>query len=188
MSFDPGTRSVYFPPMELGTLLLAVQLSARTSALLFAGALALPVLTGRRLTGLYPAFLVAHTVHFGFVAAYAAADGPGLFPGGRTLADVGGWPTLAAVAGLFYALALAGLASRVTGRFPIGGRLATGSIGSMFVATYVPLIERSVGYAGMAALVTFAVGVESSTLRRLFRRFSGGNDVCLARDRMRWWQ
>jgi AcrR family transcriptional regulator len=152
--------------MTAEQLLLPVQLTARLSALLFAGALAVPVLTGRPARALYPAFLIAHTVHFGFVAALAVVGGgAGLFPGGRSLEDVGGWPTLAAIATLFYAAALGGLARGPSG-WRRGGHAAAAFIGFMFVATYLPLVERSAWYALPAAIVTLAVGLDLSTLRR----------------------
>ena len=87
----------------------AVQLTARSSALLFAAAQATSALgprAGRAPRLLYLAFMAAHAVHFAVVARYAVVNnGRDLFPGGRSLHDVGGWPTVAGIYTFFAGLA-----------------------------------------------------------------------------------
>ena len=92
-----------------------VQLTARSSALLFAAAQAASALgprTRRAPTFLYVAFMAAHAGHLTAVAAYAGVNGGrDLFPGGRSMNDVGGWPTVTAIYALFSALAVTGWAA-----------------------------------------------------------------------------
>ena len=94
-----------------------VRLTARASGLLFAGALATRAARpGRDKTAqqLYIAFAATHLVHFAVVARYAmATGGRNLFPGGRHLDDVGGWPTVLTIYALFGGLV-------VTGREAVG--------------------------------------------------------------------
>lgn len=86
----------------------AVRLTARASALLFAGSQVAPaggLRTARAARSLYLGFAAAHAAHFVLVARYAkVVDGRNLFPGGRGLRDVGGWPTIWAIYLLFAAL------------------------------------------------------------------------------------
>ena len=75
--------------MSQAAALRIVRLTARTSAMLFAGAQAAS-LAGRRgaraSETLYQAFMVAHVVHFAAVTRYAVlTGGHDLFPGGRDL-------------------------------------------------------------------------------------------------------
>jgi hypothetical protein len=164
--------------VETSDLYLAVHWAARASALLFALALVAPAVlrsSARPSQNLFAAFIVAHTVHFFFVTWLAAATGgAGMFPGGRSVTDVGGWPAVAGIFALFYALAILGLAARRErahrhGWLRATGRFATAFIGFMFVATYVPLLARSPWYALPAAIVTVAVVVDAiaGKLRRL---------------------
>jgi hypothetical protein len=144
----------------------AVRLTARSSALLFAGAHmahALGPRTARAWPPLYLGFLAAHGTHFAVVARYAkVTGGRALFPGGRNLDDVGGWPTVAAIYAAFAGLALTGwasggpLAARRSG-VRIAGRVAKGVIGAMFVGTYLGQLPRSAWNAVPASLVGAAV-------------------------------
>jgi len=94
-----------------------VRLTARGSALLFAAAQAMPAFGPRAASAsrpLYLGFMVAHAVHFTVVARYAkATGGRDLFPGGRSLNDVGGWPTVAGIYTFFAGLAFTGWAAGI---------------------------------------------------------------------------
>lgn len=144
----------------------AVQLTARTSALLFAAAQASSALgprTGRSAGRLYLAFMAAHAVHFTVVARYAVANGGrDMFPGGRSMHDVGGWATVAAIYSLFAGLAVTGWttsdprAAR-TPALRLTGQAATGLMAAMFVGVYLGQLRRSRWYAVPATAVAGAV-------------------------------
>ena len=99
----------------------AVRLTARGSALLFAGAQAASALGPRAAPAsrrLYLAFMAVHAIHFTVVSTYARINGGrDLFPGGRSLSQAGGWRTVVSIYTLFAGLALTGWAA--------GGPLAT---------------------------------------------------------------
>jgi hypothetical protein len=147
---------------------LAMSWTARLSAVLFALSLLVPALSAQRAGHagrIHVAFIVAQTLHFAFVAWLASATGgAGMFPGGRSVADVGGWPVVLAIFALFYAVAFIALAIRRSGthqtRLRTIGKLSTAFIGFMFVATYLPLVARSGWYALLALLVTAAVAAD----------------------------
>jgi hypothetical protein len=144
---------------------LAMSWTARLAAVLFALSLLVPALSRQRAGQagrIQVAFIVAQTLHFAFVAWLASATGgAGMFPGGRSVAEVGGWPVVVAIFALFYAVAFIALAARRSGtaqtRLRTAGKLSTAFIGFMFVATYLPLVARSGWYALLALLVTAAV-------------------------------
>jgi hypothetical protein len=124
-------------------LLGLVRFTARSSAALFSGAAVASVAGGRVAAAgrpLYSAFLLAHVSHFAAVAGYAVrTDGRDLFPGGRSLDALGGWPSLLGVDSLFLGLAFAGWSTVDPGAarpVRITGRVATGVIGAMFAGTY----------------------------------------------------
>ena len=153
--------------MSVAALHLAISWTARLSAVLFAFSLIVPALSGHRGHSgrLQVAFILAHTLHFAFVAWLAGVSGgAGMFPGGRSVAEVGGWPVVLAIFALFYAVAFIALTARRAGaaqkRLRTAGKLATVFIGFMFVATYLPLVTRSGWYALLALLVTAAVGAD----------------------------
>jgi hypothetical protein len=138
-----------------------VRLTARSSAILFATAQATSAL-GRRAAWagpLYLAFMAAHAAHFTVVARYAkVTGGHGLFPGGRSMNQVGGWPTMAGIytsfAGLVFTGWVAGTpAAEARPWIHMAGRAATGLIGAMFVGTYLGQLSQSRWYALPAALV-----------------------------------
>jgi uncharacterized membrane protein YeaQ/YmgE (transglycosylase-associated protein family) len=144
----------------------AVRLTARSSAMLFAAAQAMRVLGPRAAQAwrpLYLGFMAAHATHFTVVARYAKiTGGRGLFPGGRNLNDVGGWPTVATIYTLFAGLAATGWAAGASEsterrRVGIAGRVATGTIGAMFAGTYLGQLPRSGWNAVPAAIVASAV-------------------------------
>jgi len=123
-----------------------VRLTARSSALLFAAAQATSVLrvAASASRPLYAAFLLVHAAHFGAVTRYAVlTGGRHLFPGGRSLSDVGGWPTMAGIFAVFSALAVTGwLAKAPTAAtdwawLPAAGRGANGLITAMFAGVYL---------------------------------------------------
>lgn len=154
------------------TLYRAVRLTARTSALLFATAQASQAMGSRAAPAwrpLYLGFMAAHATHFVVVARYAKiTGGRALFPGGRNLKDVGGWPTMAGIYVLFSGLAFTGWAAGVSvapnrGQLRLAGRVATGLIGAMFVGTYLGQLPRSAWYAVPAAVVGAAVGANLGT-------------------------
>jgi hypothetical protein len=148
-------------------LLTGVHWSARLSAILFALSLAAPVLPrflARRSESLYLGFVAANTVQFLFVTLLAlATGGANMFPGGRSVADVGGWPAVFGIFAFFYTLAFVGWVGRRAGassRLRTAGVLSRAFVGFMFVSTYVPLIARSAWYALPCALVAAAVVVD----------------------------
>jgi hypothetical protein len=138
-----------------------VRLTARSSALLFAAAQATSALGERAAWAskpLYVGFMTAHAAHFTVVARYAkVTGGRGLFPGGRSMNQVGGWPTVAGIYTLFAGLVFAGWggtpAARAKPAMRIAGRAATGLIGAMFVGTYFGQLSQSKWYAVPAVLV-----------------------------------
>lgn len=146
----------------------AVRLTARASALLFSAAQVAPHLGTEAARGsassLYRAFLVAHTLHFAAVTRYAVlTGGRSLFPGGRGLQEVGGWPVMAGIFAVFGVLAAAG----VDPAAPDGGQGRTRAIaarvviGVMFTGTYLGQTRRSRWYAvpaGLSALGAIAAG------------------------------
>ena len=156
-------------PDEVHTL---VVVTGRLSATLFVAALCGAVLPWRAVQ-LWVGFLSAHTIHFAAVLSFAILNkGRDLFPGGMSLADAGGWPALAASATFFYSLAVTNLVSMRRGPragrwLRLAGPIAASLIGSMFLATYMPLVGISAFFAipvlaVSAALVTY--------LWRTFRR------------------
>jgi hypothetical protein len=161
--------------MSVPELYTAVHWTARTSAMLFALALLAPTLSMRRPLMPYVGFMVAHTIHFSFVVWLAVVTGGArMFPGGRDVADVGGWPAVFGVFSFFYVLASLGLLARHRGRdagraLRFGGRFASTFLGYMFVSTYVPLMTRSPWFAVPAAVITMAVLVDllGERLRRI---------------------
>ncbi|UVT15541.1 MAG: hypothetical protein H8K04_17320 [Nitrospira sp.] len=148
---------------------LAVHWSARLSALLFAVALALPALIprlSRHASALYFAFMMVHTVHFGFVVWMAhMTGGANMFPGDRSVADVGGWPTVFSIFAFFYALAFVGLVARRAGpnvghTLRLASRVTTTCLGLIFVGTYLSLIPQSLWYAVPGAFVTLGMIID----------------------------
>lgn len=142
-----------------------VRVTARTSALLFAAAQAAAARgrPGHAAGRLYLGFMAAHAVHFAAVTRYARMiGGRNLFPGGRSLSDVGGWRTVAGIYGAFAGLAVSGWAAGVpaiTRRAPrvrVAGGITTKIIATMFVGTYLGQLRRSPFYAVPAALVAAA--------------------------------
>ena len=156
-----------------------VQLTARSSALLFAAAQTASALgprTGRAPTFLYVAFMAAHAGHFIAVASYARVNGGrDLFPGGRSMNDVGGWPAVAAIYTLFSGLAVTGWAAtkqRTTGQpsHRVMGQAATWVMAAMFVGAYAGQIPRSPCYAVPAT--TVAGAMTANAWARRLRRLS----------------
>lgn len=156
----------------------AVHLTARASALLFAGSQATAVLDSRARHAarpLYVGFMAAHAVHFAMVARYAqVTGGRNLFPGGRSMSQVGGWPTVLAIFTLFAGLAATGWAA---GAYPNGrprrralGRGATGVITAMYAGVYLGQVGRSRWYALPAAVVAGATTANILSQRRHRRR------------------
>ncbi|HEU4907335.1 MAG TPA: hypothetical protein VFT17_00580 [Propionibacteriaceae bacterium] len=158
--------------MSIEALHRAVQLTARSSALFFAAAQAEHAIGPHRISKwrpLYLGFMAAHAMHFAVVARYAkATGGRGLFPGGKSLNQVGGWPTVAAIYGIFSGLAWTGWAA---GRpsaakrrgVRLAGRIAVGVIGAMYVGTYLGQLPHSAWKAVPAAVVGAAVIASLST-------------------------
>lgn len=150
----------------------AVQLTARSSALFFAAAQAAHAMGPRRIWDwrpLYLGFMAAHATHFAVVARYAkATGGRALFPGGKSLDEVGGWPTVAAIYGIFSGLAwtgwVAGRPSAAKRRgVRLAGRIAVGVIGAMYVGTYLGQLPQSAWNAVPATVVGAAVIARLST-------------------------
>jgi hypothetical protein len=161
-----------------------VQLTARSSALLFAAAQAAAALgqrAGRAPTLLYLAFMATHVAHFSAVATYAKVNGGrDLFPGGRSMNDVGGWPTVAGIYTLFSGLAVTGWADgmpRAPGppAHPVIGEAALWVMTAMFVDVYVRQLPRSRWYAVPATTVAGAMTGHAlaGRLRRLSAEHTG---------------
>ena len=170
---NPGRRAR--PALTTAQVYRAVRLTARTSALLFAGAQAASAFGPRAAPvsrRLYLAFMAAHAVHFSVVSTYAVVNGGrDLFPGGRSLNQAGGWPTVVSIYTLFSGLALTGWAA--------GGPLATthpkmGTVGHaairviavMFVGVYLGQLTRSPWYALPATAVAGAATANTLSRRR----------------------
>ena len=163
------------PTLRAARLYRAVRLTARASALLFAAgkatsAIGPPLAQASR--PFYVAFLAAHAVHFTVVARYAVVNGGrDLFPGGRSLDDVGGWRTVVGIYSSFAGLAVSGWVGgspRVAGRslwHPIGHG-ATWVMATMFVGVYLGQLRRSRWYAVPATAVAGAM-VADGLARRL---------------------
>jgi len=152
----------------------SVRLAARASALLFAAAQAAPALgshIGRASRPLYLGFVAAHATHFTLVARYAhVTGGRDLFPGGRSMNEVGGWPTVLAIDTVFAGLAVTGWAGMSQRTRPpwhrAAGCAATGLIGALFVGTFLGQLARSPWYALPATVVSAAVMANGLTGRR----------------------
>ena len=93
--------------------------------------------------------MMAHAAHFAAVSRYAVlTGGRHLFPGGRSLAGVGGWPTMAGIFAAFSGIAVTGWlaqAQNPSGRptwLPAAGRAATGLIAVMFASVYLQPVSR----------------------------------------------
>ena len=151
-----------------------VRLTARASGLLFAAAHGASALESPRTTSraLYRAFLVAHAVHFAAVARYATATGGrGLFPGGRSLQDVGGWRTILGIYAFLAGLALTGqgaVAPTRTASPAVGvpAQVATGLVASMFVGTYLGQLVHSRWYLVPALLIGVTAAANITAPRR----------------------
>jgi hypothetical protein len=154
-----------------------VRLTARASAVLFGTAAwtaaAGPTAT-RQAKWLYAGFAVAHAAHFAAVARYAhVTGGRNLFPGGRSLHSVGGWPTIIGIYGAFGALVIAGRATlappeAARPQSAKAGRGAIGLIGAMFVSTYLRQIPSSRWFAAPATVI--GLGVTASLVADASRR------------------
>lgn len=164
-------------------LLRTVRLTARSSGLLFAAAQITSALgqpAARASRPLYHAFLAAHAAHFTAVSRYAVVSGGRhLFPGGRSMAEVGGWPTVIAIYTLFTVLALTGrpsVAPLAADRRSLGmaTRLATGLIGAMFVGTYLGQRARSSGFVVLATIIGASVAANQLRPPRVARSAAVG--------------
>ena len=160
--------------MKTAALHRAVRLTARTSAVLFvsaqvAQALRLPTPGAWR--SLYAAFVATHLVHFGLVARFAhRTRGRALFPGGRNMHDVGGWPTVLGIFAFFLALATVGWKAAepwdTHPRARPASQAATALMGAMFVSFYLGQVPHSRWHAAPAAIISAAVlaNLKSRTL------------------------
>ena len=150
--------------MRTAALHRTVRLTARTSAVLFtsaqiAQALRLPTPSAWR--PMYLGFVAAHAIHFVFVAIFAhRTQGRALFPGGRNMDDVGGWPTVLGIFASSLILATVGWtaapANATQGRRG-PGMAATALIGAMFVSFYLRQVPRSRWHAVPGAIIATAV-------------------------------
>ena len=166
------------PRMDAAGVHRAVQLTARGSAVLFAAAQATSALgprTGRAPRRLYLAFMAAHAVHFTAVTIYAKVNGGrDLFPGGRSMNEVGGWATVTGIFTFFSGLAVTAWAAgapRPTGQPlpPALGQAATLVMAAMFGSVYLGQLPRSPWFAVPATAVAGAAtaNVLAQRLRRL---------------------
>lgn len=161
--------------LRAARLYRAVRLTARASAMLFAAAKATSAIgppLSHASRPFYVAFLTAHAVHFTVVARYAVVNGGrDLFPGGRSLRDVGGWRTMVGIYSLFAGLAVTGWVTDsplVAKRSPWHaiGHGATWAMATMFVGVYLGQFPRSRWYAVPATAVAGAM-VADGLARRL---------------------
>lgn len=146
----------------------AAHWTARASALAFTIALAGPVFfrrAARRRIAFLAAFAALHAVHFAVVGFFAVTHpDAGIFPGGRSATQVGGWPTVAAIVALFAILVTTAIYARGEGaghRAQLAGRGAVWFLTFMFVATYLPLTARSWWYSVPAVLISAAAALET---------------------------
>jgi hypothetical protein len=161
--------------MSPAVALRVVRGTARTSALVFAGAQVAPLAGwpgARAGDAIYRAFLVAHVVHFAAVTRYAVlTGGRDLFPGGRDLDDVGGWPTVAGIVTGFAGLATIGWFGRPTRsgvrpRTRAAGTAARTVIGTMFTGTFAGRVPQSPWYAVPTAISGTATVLATRSSRR----------------------
>ena len=166
------------PTTNIAYVYQAVRMTARASALLFAGAQATAALgppTARASRPLYLAFMGAHAAHFAVVTRYAKVNGGrDLFPGGRSMNEVGGWPTVLSIYFLFSVFALTGWAAgappgTVQPALRKTGHAATGLIGAMFVGTYLRQLTRSRWYVLLATTEAGAVAANILAQQRNHR-------------------
>jgi hypothetical protein len=155
--------------MKTASLHRAVRLSARTSVVLFTSAQVAQALrrpTPSTWRPLYVAFVAVHAIHFGLVTAFARrTHGRALFPGGRNMHDVGGWPTVFGIFGLFLGLSTAGWMAAEPADPRRGphwgphwvGRAAPALIGAMFASVYLGRLPRSLWHAAPGAVIGAAV-------------------------------
>ena len=155
-----------------------VRWSARFAAAAFVVAVLVPPLVRgpeRLSRWLWLVFLSAQSLHFGLVLRLGVlVHGANMFPGGRSIAESGGWPAVLGIFALFYSLALPVLWRRWRGRAagPLLRFAATAStlcFGLMLLDTYVPLWHRSGWFVLPVALVAVALVTEllGPKLRRL---------------------
>ena len=128
--------------------------------------------------------MAAHAVHFTVVARYAVVNGGrDLFPGGRSLRDVGGWRTVVGIYSFFAGLAVTGwvtdapLVARRP-RWHAIGHAATWVMAAMFVGVYLGQLPRSRWYAVPATAVAGAMVADGLARRlRYFRRSTRPSSV-----------
>lgn len=151
--------------MKTASLRRTVRLTARTSAVLFASAQLAQAFRLPRPWAwrpLFVAFVAVHTVHFVVVARFAQrTHGRDLFPGGRNMRDVGGWPTVLGIFAFFFILAAVGwIAAEPSDAQQVrrpAGLAATALIGAMFASVYLGQATRSPQHAAMGAIIGAAV-------------------------------
>ena len=142
-----------------------VRLTARSSGVLFAAAQAVSAVSamtrhsGRSPRVLYLGFLMAHAAHFTAVTRYAILTGGRLFPGGRDLDDVGGWPTVMTIYTVFAALALTGARAIVPAhpnprRHSVAGSISVSLVAAMFSGTYLGQLPQSRWFAAPAMAIS----------------------------------
>jgi hypothetical protein len=146
--------------------------TGRASALLFALALLLPLAPSAfRLARLvFTAFMLVHAVHFAVLALFARQyPQAALFPGARTLSEVGGWPAASGIVVLFFTLAVLAFpaARNAPEQTSLARDVSTTLIALMFLATYQPLLSRSFWFA-LPPLLIFA-GLVTSLVRPRLR-------------------
>jgi hypothetical protein len=144
---------------QVHTLLVAM---GRVSLVVFLFVLAAG---GRRAWFVYIASL---TGLFAAVSAFAVAGGgENLFPGGRSLAEVGGWPSLLAIFALCYSLAFVGLRAQLGGGaasrgLQVSGLAATTMLALMYYLTYLPLVRTHSWFVVPVIALSAALGVHIS--------------------------
>jgi hypothetical protein len=111
--------------------------------------------------------MAAHAVHFAVVARYAKVNrGRDLFPGGRNMNEVGGWPAVLGIFTSFAGLAVSGWVAGAPQPRHALGQAATGVIAAMFVGVYLGQVTQSRWYAVPATAVAAAATANVLAQRR----------------------
>lgn len=188
MSFPTQVRTA---DARRADLLSVVRWTARASGLLFASAVSATAIspsTRRASRWLYLGFAMTHAVHFAAVARYAVVTGgQNLFPGGRSLRDAGGWPTVLVIFAGFGALVAAGRTTVVAAgsnraHSAVAGRAAIGLIGAMFAGMHLGQVRQSRWRALPATLIALSVAANILSDRRSRQQVLTGSDPVPGRD------
>lgn len=128
--------------------------TARLSTTLFLAAMTGAILRRHAVT-LLSAYFAAHLIHFSAVAWFAFATN------NSNIRDLGGWPGVLTIGGVFCVLVVCALfawSGRGNRGVRITGHAGIVMIALSFLASYVPLVSRSVFFALPAVALVTALG------------------------------